>query len=145
MQFTRFYQVANTVAGDGRLEGLVVGIARRRQLALLLLGRYAGFTESQRAAAIVLMASSLRVAAPAASELERLLRGPHDALREALTPPYERFFALVASVPQGVEFLLQFRDHVLSVLSRYERAERGGPAVQGGDATSSGARFGTAR
>lgn len=121
-------------------EGLVVGIKRRRSQAMAVCNAYRALPTPAREQAMVQIATQLKCCisltdlaaaclAPAGPLAGSRSVAAATALRDRLTPTYERFFVLVASVPQGVAFLLEFRGELQGVLRQRGRKARGAVAA----------------
>lgn len=119
-------QIKDAVTTDDR-EGLVVGIKRRREVALRVVREYLAMDGAQRRNLLVRVANDLRWRPPAPDEWASLRTEPLQRVVEAVEPGYARFFHLVASVPQGVEFLLLFRENTLSCLAERRGAVGAAP------------------
>lgn len=109
-------QIKDAVTTDDR-EGLVVGIKRRREVALRVVREYLAMDGAQRRNLLVRVANDLRWHPPPAATWVALRTEPLHRVVGAVEPGYARFFHLVASVPQGVEFLLLFREDALVCLA----------------------------
>lgn len=119
-------RIRAAVTTDPR-EGVVVGIKRRRALAMGVVEQYSAMAPPARANALVAVARTLQRRIPAKSDWSRMRSEPLRRVVDALQPGYVAFFQLVASVPQGVEFLLGLREDVMILLkdARWQGASGG--------------------